>query len=308
MKNDTKTGIAFVFKQIENRFQLDHRTDNRQQTERRSILKGLKTYILHLGDGNLDSNYMVRDDTCASTEFPEEKHRWDRHPYVAVLIDHPECGWILYDTGPSRTPKEDWTDSMLYRCIPELPEETSMENQLKLAGVAPKDIKHVVMSHLHMDHFGNAKLFADTADFYVAKREMEEAALMILQKPDPEWAAQFWYLRSEVFQTVKSWTYIDHEYELFPGIDVILLPGHTACVLGLLIHNENQPVLVVGDAINNIRNYNGMPPGPQFDSVGWRASVQKVHELQRKYNAQLVFGHDANQFYNELKLAPAYYD
>lgn len=266
----------------------------------------MKTYVLHYGDGNVDSNYFVGQSTCASVESPEEPHMMLRHPYVGVLIDHPECGWILYDTGPTRT-IEDLPASIRYRCKFELPEECSMENQLALVGLKPEDIKHVVMSHLHNDHLGQAKLFAETADFYVARDEMANAALSILEDPDPEHAAQFWYLRDEIFQPVKSWTYIDHDQELFPGIDVVLLPGHSAGVLGLLIHNENQPVFAVADAINEVRNYNGTMPGVSFNSKAWRESVAKVKELEKKYDAQLIFGHDSDQF-NELKHAPEYYD
>lgn len=273
-------------------------------------MKGLKTYILHLGDGNVDSNYFVGSSTVGTVANPHEEHMLLRHPYVSVLIDHPEAGWILFDTGPTRHPERDCTPGMQNRCIFELPEECSMESQLALVGLTPKDIKHVIISHLHNDHLGNAHLFAETADFYVAKAEMAEAACRILEKPhDIEYAATAWYLRDEVFQPVKQWHYIEDDYELFPGIDVLTLPGHTACVLGLLIHNENQPVLVCSDAINESRNYEyGIQPSYLFDSLGWVKSIEKVKRLQKKYNARLVFGHDENQFYNELKLAPEYYD
>jgi len=268
----------------------------------------MKTYFLHFGDGNLDANYFVKDSTLATVDNPNPVVQWNRHPFWGALIDHPECGWILYDTGPTRKVEAEMTKGMVTLCKFELPEETSMENQLQLLGLTPKDIKHVVISHMHMDHLGQAKLFADTADFYVAKDEIAFAAQKILENPDPEWAGKFCYLRNEVFHPVKSWTYIDHDYELFPGIDVITLPGHTPCVLGLLIHSENQPLLLVSDAINQSINYKGNPPGAIYDSVNWHRSVQKVRELERKYKAKVIFGHDENQFYNELMLAPKFYD
>ena len=268
-------------------------------------MKKMKAYVLHLGEGYLDSNYQVRDDTCASVEEPNAPHRMILTPYTALLIDHPQAGWILYDTGPR---KENWTPGMLARVRFDIHENNSMENQLKLVGIKPEDVKHVVMSHLHADHLGNLELFAKTANVYVGREEMAQAALTLLQSPDPEVAAQFWYLKKEVFQEVKGYTYIDHDYELFPGIDVITLPGHTACVLGLVVHLENQVLITVADAINEIRNYNGFTPGPLWDSKGWRESVQKVKELEAKYHAKVLFGHDVNQLNNEVKIAPEFYE
>jgi RNase P/RNase MRP subunit p30 len=48
-------------------------------------------------------------------------------------------------------------------------------------------------------------------------------------------------------------------------------------------------------------------PGLIYDSLGFVDTVEKVRKLQRKYNAKIIFGHDAKQF-SELKLAPEFYE
>ena len=49
-------------------------------------------------------------------------------------------------------------------------------------------------------------------------------------------------------------------------------------------------------------------PGIIYDSLSWFSSVEKLRRIAEKSDAQLIFGHDADQI-KTLRLAPdAYYD
>ena len=266
----------------------------------------MKVYILHTGFAEINSNYMVRDDTAATRFAPNQPHRLLKVPFLSLLIEHPEAGWILYDTGIPDDPTLTWTEPMLEVRLTK-PEECRMENQLKLAGITPDDVKHVIISHLHQDHMGNAHLFQH-ACFYVGRAEMAQAALALLEMTEEEYKNNFFYLKNEVFLDVRKRVLIEEDEELFPGVEVILLPGHTAGIMGLVLHLEHGTLIATADAVNVQRNYDGMIPGQMYDSLSWWKSLKKVKKLKQKYDASIIYGHDIEQFEHSLKLAPAYYD
>ena len=267
-------------------------------------MKGLKAYILFLGDTFADSNYTVMGDTRATVDDPGAPHRLLNTPSYAVLINHPTESWILFDTGFS----DDW--KTLPKHILESvklvkPETARMDYQLAQLDLKPEDIRHVIISHMHYDHIGNNKLFANTADFYVPKDEASEVFRMMFASRNPE--DYGYYVREDALLQVKSMTYIDRDEELFPGIDVIMLPGHCACVMGIVLHLESGTIIFPSDAVNERRNYAGMLPGNAFDSAAFRESIRKVKYLEKKYHAQVFFPHDKAQL-DTLRKSPDYYE
>lgn len=271
--------------------------------------RGIKVYPLYLGDMHSDSNGTVWGDTMATVAEPNAPHRLGDAPSVAFLIDHPQVGYILYDTGMPDDPATAWPQFMLESVKFEKPEGTRMVEQLALVGIKPEDIKYVITSHMHMDHIGNDHLFAEKADFFVGKAEAEHAYSLVLgtnalSKIKP--SARGYYIKKEVLQDRKSITYIDRDMELFPGIEVALCPGHTPGVLILIVHLDGGTLILTEDALNEQRNYDGVLPGGVYDSLGYRASIDKIHQLARKYEARVFFGHDAKQF-AQMKKAPEFY-
>ena len=269
-------------------------------------MKSMKAFVLFLGDMYSESNYIVMGDTTATAANPTASHRLIHSPSSAVLIDHPEAGWIMYDTGMPDNPEATWPKNILDIVVVNKPKHSRMDYQLSLVGIKPKDIKHVITSHMHMDHVGNDKLFADTANFYVGKEEAAHAYRTVLQSPDPE--KRGWYIKDEVLLTRKKVTYVDRDEELFPGVKVITLPGHTPCMLGIVIHLKDSTIIFTSDSVNEKRNYNGQLPGVMHDSLGYVESLRKIKYLQKRYDARVFFGHDALQLSEEVKKAPDYYN
>lgn len=267
-------------------------------------MKGMKVYILFMGDTYADSNYTVMGDTLATVANPTAPHRLLNTPSYSVLIQHPTAGWILYDTGFA----DDWENlpkHILDSVRLEKPETATMTYQLSLLGLKPEDINHVIISHMHYDHIGNNKLFADTADFYVPKEEASEIFRLVFSSRNPE--DYGYYVRDDVLLPVRSMTYMDRDEELFPDMKVIMLPGHCACVMGLLLHLEGGTVFFPSDACNERRNYDGQFPGALFDSAAYRESIRRIKYLEKKYHAQVFFPHDKAQL-NTMKKCPEYYE
>ena len=265
----------------------------------------MKVDILPLGLMQSDSNNAVLGDTLATVANPNAPHKMNLTPSHAVLIDHPEAGWILFDTGMPDDPFQVWPKSILDQVICEKPKGTTMVEQLALVGIRPEDVKHVIISHMHMDHTGGDHLFAGTADFYVAKEEAAYACRMVLQSPDP--ADHGWYIHDDVLLPRKKLMYIDRDEELFPGVRVVTLPGHTPCVLGLVVHLEGGTLIFPSDAVADHRNYEGRLPGGVYDSRAYLESLRKVKDIERKFHGAVFFSHDAPQL-KKMKLAPAFYE
>ena len=272
-----------------------------------TTVDGMKVYMLHLGDMWSDSTYSALGDTGATVDNPNAPHRMVQTPSTCFLIDHPQCGWILFDTGMPDDPQAAWPSWYHAGIKWTKPEETKMVNQLAKVGVKPEDIKYVVSSHLHFDHIGGDCHFAKTANFIVSKADAEHAYRLVLGSDDD--TQRGYYIRGEVLQERKSVRYIEKDtMNLFPGIDAYILPGHTPGILALHVHLKDRDLFLAEDALNEKRNYwNGMLPGGAWDTVGYRASVAKMHEICDPIDALVVYGHDFEQFC-EMKKAPEFYE
>ena len=264
----------------------------------------MKAYILDLGAIWNDRNLNVALSTLGTPADKNPPAVWHSVPVQAILIQHPTDGWILFDTGMPSDAATRWPKNIMSMLELKFTPEQNMEHQLSLVGIKPSDIKTVIISHMHMDHIGNISLFKDTANFYVSRAEAKHAFLNVLATPDP--AQHGFYSKEEVLSTLKSLTYLDEDTELFDGLELIMLPGHTPGVMGLVMHLENGTVIYTSDACYMQANYEGSPPGILEDSASWHKSLEKIKKLQKKYKASLWFGHDQGQF-ETLKKAPNFY-
>jgi glyoxylase-like metal-dependent hydrolase (beta-lactamase superfamily II) len=120
-------------------------------------------------------------------------------------------------------------------------------NALKQIDIKAEDIRFVVNTHLHWDHCYNNDQFPN-ADIYIQKRELQYAIC-----PLPQHVAHY-----ESFQAglvppwIKAMTQIkaiEGDYSLLPGIDLILLPGHTPGFQGVLVNTTKGRYLIAGDLL-----------------------------------------------------------
>ncbi|KQT34997.1 MBL fold metallo-hydrolase [Sphingomonas sp. Leaf412] len=84
-------------------------------------------------------------------------------PALAFLIRHPEEGAILFDTGydPAFWQATRPFPERLYRWAtpPVLPPGQALAEQLATAGVAPGEVRHLILSHFHADHMAGTHRF-----------------------------------------------------------------------------------------------------------------------------------------------------
>ncbi len=272
----------------------------------------MKMYIQNHGHFENDVELNLSFAHIATVDNKHPSIEWETNvPSLTVLIEHPDVGWILYDTtSHPNNLKGHWPERLRKLCPHYLKPEDTLEAKLKEHHLSPQDIDILVLSHLHIDHAGNLFLFSNTKagkNVYVHTTELREALFMThvgLERNVGPYVADDFDIPGIIFNPV------DENFQLAEGIEIITLEGDAPGILGMIVHLENSGVFIFpSDALKAKKNYGPPPrlPGMVYDSLGFYRSVKKITNLQKKYNAKIVFGHDGEQL-KQFKLSPKFYD
>lgn len=165
-------------------------------------------------------------------------------PNTAFVIAHPSRGLIVFDTGLSKAVAEHGEAAypVPLRYLMESigrPDRT-LDAQMIEAGLDPKAVRFVILSHLHDDHTGRITAFPNAT---VIAGPQSDAALADLAP-----AAQ---RRVLTFQKTASLPPFDASVDLFGdgSLQLVAGGGHTAEDLMALVALPDGPVLLAGDAI-----------------------------------------------------------
>ena len=218
-------------------------------------------------------------------------------PAVAVLIQHPLLGNILYDTGNDEMWEKTYSDDIkqtypISRCI-------TIEEALSKEGMTPRDIDVLILSHLHFDHVGGLKFFVNTKagkQVYASSAELKDVIPALYDVPNQIQGA---YIGS-LFLGLPGINYvgIEKSYDLGQGISVFTQSCHTAGLLGLKVELESGVILFVGDTVYTSEAYEKeLPPGGSINKtdIEFINNVHFLKNMQKKENAKVFFGHDYNQ-------------
>jgi len=154
-------------------------------------------------------------------------------------------------------------------------EETGLEPRSILAmleelSLKPEDIDIVINTHLHDDHCGNNTLFS-SAVFYAHKDE-----IAFCRNPHP-----LDHRYDDYFIDGISFTEIEADRDIAPGLTVRHMPGHTVGTLSVEIETGNGQAIITGFCCNN-RNFpaNGpaVCPGVHIDAIQAWESIQKIKD------------------------------
>ena len=168
--------------------------------------------------------------------------------------------------------------------------EQEPANALRAAGVDPRDVELVVLTHLHWDHAGNCGLFPD-ARVVVQRDELRYAIApgrffrRSFLAPESGWGVPP-YLEGNL-------TTVDGEVDLAPGLRVVPSPGHTPGSHSVVVETALGRFCIAGDAISLYENIEkDIPPGYHVDVD---AAMETLDRLRAKADHFLP-GHDAAVF------------
>lgn len=224
-------------------------------------------------------------------------------PALVALIEHPEHGALLFDTGYSeRFHQETATyPNRLYAKLTPVsftPEESAAV-QLAALGIPPERIKTVVLSHFHADHVGAARDFPAarylySAESYAAMRPLGAFGAVragFLKGLLPE----DFEARSAHFEDLPScelgaaYAPFDRGTDLFGDRSVVAipLPGHAVGHYGLMVQTADGPVFLVADAVYKTRAFqeHRRPMGIArlifADWKGYLDTLSRLHAFHR---------------------------
>lgn len=184
---------------------------------------------------------------------PRSKFVW--LPIPAFLVEHPDEGPILIDTAFDESVGTNPAQS-LGRAGAKIFSPIRMDaagvipEQLRARGIAPTDIRTVVMTHLHFDHAAGIGQFP-SAEFVVDQREYDAVKGGLLKGYIPSHleAASQW--RKVDVASAPPAEGFDHVLDLLGDgtIRLAFTPGHTDGHCSILLATESGPVLLTGDAV-----------------------------------------------------------
>ncbi len=226
---------------------------------------------------------------------------------VAVAVVERRDGLVLIDAGWSRRtcafPDDD--PGLVLRHLQglDVKPEDAIASQLLSLGYNPGDVRHIVATHLHIDHVGGA------ADFPQAT----------LHAATPEWAALRYGRLGGYAPELKTRDRVAlHDYDgpgvlgfeashdLFGDGTVLLLDarGHTAGSAGVAVRLGEGWALHAGDAAILADEYRGDPEGPasvfmrltSWDLPIQRRTFTRLREAESTHGARVVLSHDPKGF------------
>lgn len=232
-------------------------------------------------------------------------------PAMFALIEHPERGPILFDTGYGQAYLDAKKTLMgqLYNAV--APVTTEVDHfaaaRCLRAGVEPKDVSLVIASHFHADHI------AGLADFPAAEILFFRSAWESVRHTRGVKALAKGFLPSLLpsdFEAravaIEESTWVALPPELAPfahGIDLlgdgslvaVALPGHAAGQLGLFVRTgRGDPLFLVADACWTSRSFREeIAPSSVTrilfdDSTAYRQTLGRVAAIARSRPDMLI--------------------
>ncbi|KAL1589917.1 hypothetical protein WHR41_01107 [Cladosporium halotolerans] len=254
---------------------------------------GTKVHILNLGTMRVDAGWLLRgaNSSSASNSNPENQGR--DLIIAAALIEHPHMGLILFETGCAEDVEIEW-GAPLTDLFPRTvyTEAMKLPNVIKATGNDIKDVKAIIMGHLHLDHAGGLEHFFGTnVPIYVHEEEFKHAAWSVATNADSGV-----YLASYLSLTALNWqTFSASPFHLCQGLTLHHSPGHTPglCLLQINLARDGT-FLFTTDQYHVRENYEDAKPQGWLarDHNAWVHSHQMVRNLVELFGARLVFGHD----------------
>ncbi len=115
---------------------------------------------------------------------------------ISILISHPTEGLLLYETGAGKDYPKVWGPPLndIFAQVDHKP-EYELEAAIALTGNDIKDVKGVIMGHMHLDHAGGLEHFKGTGvPIYIHELELKHAFYAVASKSDLGSSLSFPYL------------------------------------------------------------------------------------------------------------------
>jgi len=236
----------------------------------------------------------------------------------ALLVETANDGLVLVDTGigleDMRAPRRRLGFGFVQMARPQLGEEHTAARQVERLGFSRKDVRHIVCTHLDVDHAGGLPDFPD-AQIHVHRRE-HEAALAPKTFLERERYKQVQWAHGPKWELHEAggdkWFGLDSVQAVAEDVLMIPLPGHSRghCAVAVRADDPVGPewLLHAGDAYffhMEKEDPECCPPllrrfqeTVAIDDTKRIANAKRVRDLHREHGRKVrVFSaHDPHEF------------
>lgn len=227
-----------------------------------------------------------------------------REPVPGLLLEV-DGGWFLVDAGFNAPLVRDpalyrrfWGSAPVEVELVGPTDRDPLDAAFELAGVDPRDVVGVCISHFHNDHVGGLRHFADRVPVYLQRAEYDAA--MADPTASERAAAMF---RIDWDDPGIDWRFLDGDAELAPGITAVLTAGHTPGHQSVVVEldasvRDAHPVpgyVFACDAADLQENLDD--EAPVSASFGWEPqdtveAIRRLKAIAAEKGYRLLPGHD----------------
>ena len=171
--------------------------------------------------------------------------------------------------------------------------------QVQRLGLQPEDVKHIVITHMHLDHAGGLPDFPK-ASVHIFKSEYDH----IMHRPGWEFLPAHWaHGPNWVVHNLMSEKWYDfnaiHLTGFEPEIWLVPLSGHTPGLCGVAIRNETGWVLYGSDAVPFYMRVDDVPDWISKRMIG--PHVPRIREFMKAHPEVQVVGAHMNLGFYEIR-------
>lgn len=196
------------------------------------------------------------------TGFPGRTERGFLGWSTTVLIET-EAGYALFDTGAAG-------------------DRPALLSALAARGLKNRDIKTVILSHLHFDHVANVECFPQ------AELVLHETERNYFEQHGADDPAAPLFLTESLLRKAQL-SLISGEPEVLPGVRVLCTPGHTGGHISLMLTANGKCVVLAQDALKHRGEVVSDALTGAFDAEAGKRSINRILDMADV----IVPGHDA---------------
>jgi glyoxylase-like metal-dependent hydrolase (beta-lactamase superfamily II) len=174
----------------------------------------------------------------------------------------------------------------------------SLERSLEQLGVRPEEVTAVILTHLHFDHAGGSTRRDEQGrlvpTFPNARYYVQRDHLLWARRPTEKDRASFITEDFEPLAAEGMLELLDGEGELFPGVRLLVLHGHTRAMQLVLVSDGGEHLLYCADLCPTAAHV-AYPYIMAYDNFPLTTLEEKKRLLPQAYEEGwiLCFEHDA---------------
>lgn len=264
------------------------------------ILGSFEIYGLQDGTFHLDGGAMfgVVPKVLWQTKFPADEKNRIKLSLNCILIKTPK-DLILVETGIGA--KLDQKSSDIYV----IKREPGLIPSLRTLGFEAEDINFVINTHLHFDHCGGNTFQNQEGEVvptfskakYIIQKGEWEYALYPCERDRASYLTEN-FLPLAKYDLVHL---IERNQKVSEGVEVVLVPGHTAYHQCVKVQSQGKILFFLGDLVPTTAHI-GLPYVMSYDLFPLETlkNKKKYYEMAIKQDWILAFNHDPEHYFGKV--------